>query len=79
MKGKDGNYSPDNDIPDLAGKVIFVTGGECVLWFKYLLKSFTDFLPQVRLAWDQNQSWLWQSTIQRRSISADGIPKRPPK
>lgn len=29
MKGKDRNFNPDNDIPDLAGKVIFVTGGEC--------------------------------------------------
>jgi hypothetical protein len=69
-------FNPDTDIPSLAGKVVFVTGGNHfnTSWQLWYTQTDTFQAPQVL---ELAPSAPWQSITLRMSSSAAAMRKLP--
>ena len=66
------DFDPEKDIPSLAGRVIFVTGG-MFYGFQIRIMDCHGDKPQVLLDWGRPQCWLWRNTIPHIYTSAGGM------
>src|SRR5271168_807733 len=69
------SFNPETDIPDLSGKVIFLTGGRTP---SLLFKATIVFMcpSQEMLASEKRQFYSYQSTVQSTSTSQHATRKK---